>query len=230
MMEMRLIGARLPAWSIGLWCVCVSSVCGQHWTQSFLGAQTVTELCSWVSLISFMALFIWLIIRTFQLVFSVETVFFSHNKSANSVFSRLISTAERAYIYGRTFQWSVTATSPVGGLGLPGPCGWGDGLGFFRGRSRWAAWGGEGWRAGEPTAWVGWACVAGLLGCRPMVPTWALRRSLHLVSAWWLFDSNSATMLTNNFLDKGIKLQPLHIAYQYVCCFYVLYIFNPYMV
>jgi hypothetical protein len=43
-------------------------------------------------------------------------------------------------------------------------------------------------------------------------------------------DSNSATKLTNNFLDKGIKLQPLHIAYQYVCCFYVLYIFNPYMV
>jgi ABC-type multidrug transport system fused ATPase/permease subunit len=33
-----------------------------------------------------MALFIRLIIRLFQLVFSVRTVFFSHNKSANSVF------------------------------------------------------------------------------------------------------------------------------------------------
>jgi hypothetical protein len=33
-----------------------------------------------------MALFIRLIIRLFQLVFSAETVFFSHNKSANSVF------------------------------------------------------------------------------------------------------------------------------------------------
>jgi hypothetical protein len=41
------------------------------------------------------ALFIQLIIRTFQLVFSAETVFFSHNKSANSVCSRLISTTER---------------------------------------------------------------------------------------------------------------------------------------
>jgi hypothetical protein len=33
-----------------------------------------------------MALFIRLIIRIFQLVFSVGTVFFSHNKSANNVF------------------------------------------------------------------------------------------------------------------------------------------------
>jgi hypothetical protein len=33
-----------------------------------------------------MALFIRLIIRTFQFVFSVGTVFFFHNKSANSVF------------------------------------------------------------------------------------------------------------------------------------------------
>jgi hypothetical protein len=33
-----------------------------------------------------MALFIWLIIRLIQLVFSAGTVFFSHKKSANSVF------------------------------------------------------------------------------------------------------------------------------------------------
>jgi hypothetical protein len=33
-----------------------------------------------------MALFIWLIIRLIQLVFSVGTVFFSHKKSVNSVF------------------------------------------------------------------------------------------------------------------------------------------------
>jgi hypothetical protein len=31
-------------------------------------------------------LFIRLIIRTFQLVFSVETIFFSHNKSTNGIF------------------------------------------------------------------------------------------------------------------------------------------------
>jgi hypothetical protein len=31
-------------------------------------------------------MFIWLIIRLIQLVFSAETVFFSHKKSANSIF------------------------------------------------------------------------------------------------------------------------------------------------
>jgi hypothetical protein len=41
------------------------------------------------------AMFIRLIIRLFPLVFSAGTVFFSHNKSSNGVFSRLISTAER---------------------------------------------------------------------------------------------------------------------------------------
>jgi hypothetical protein len=41
-----------------------------------------------------MALFIRLIIHIFQLVFSTGTVFFSRSKSANRVFSRLISTAE----------------------------------------------------------------------------------------------------------------------------------------
>jgi hypothetical protein len=33
-----------------------------------------------------MAMFIWLIIRLIQLVFSAGTVFFSHKKSANGVF------------------------------------------------------------------------------------------------------------------------------------------------
>jgi hypothetical protein len=32
------------------------------------------------------ALFIWLIIRLIQLIFSAGTIFFSHKKSANSVF------------------------------------------------------------------------------------------------------------------------------------------------
>jgi hypothetical protein len=31
-------------------------------------------------------LFIWLIIRTFRLVFSARTVFFSHNELANNIF------------------------------------------------------------------------------------------------------------------------------------------------
>jgi hypothetical protein len=41
------------------------------------------------------ALFIRLIIRLFQLVFSAETVFFSHNKSTNNVF-------QPAYQHSRT--------------------------------------------------------------------------------------------------------------------------------
>jgi hypothetical protein len=48
-------------------------------------------------------MFIQLIIRLFQLVFSAGTVFFSHNKSANSVF-------QLAYQHSRTapkFQNSV---------------------------------------------------------------------------------------------------------------------------
>jgi hypothetical protein len=47
-------------------------------------------------------LFIRLIIRTFQLVFSVRIVFFSHNKSVNSVF-------QPAYQHSRTGPNSLTA-------------------------------------------------------------------------------------------------------------------------
>jgi hypothetical protein len=50
------------------------------------------------SQIHMLALFIRLIICLFQLVFSIETVFFSHTKSANGVFSRLISTVKRAAV------------------------------------------------------------------------------------------------------------------------------------
>jgi hypothetical protein len=42
-----------------------------------------------------MALFIRLIILLFQLIFLAETVFFSHNKSANNIF-------QPAYQHGRT--------------------------------------------------------------------------------------------------------------------------------
>jgi hypothetical protein len=42
-----------------------------------------------------MALFIWLIIRLIQLVFSAGTVFFSHKKSTNNVF-------QPAYNFSRT--------------------------------------------------------------------------------------------------------------------------------
>jgi hypothetical protein len=41
-------------------------------------------------------LFIWLIIRLIQLVFSAETVFFSHKKSANSVFQPAYNSSRTA--------------------------------------------------------------------------------------------------------------------------------------
>jgi hypothetical protein len=53
-----------------------------------------------------MVLFIRLIIRTFQLVFSAKTVFFSHSKSANSVFQPLISTNDRLIRFVRTHEFS----------------------------------------------------------------------------------------------------------------------------
>jgi hypothetical protein len=43
-----------------------------------------------------MALFIWLIIRLIQLVFSAGTVFFSHKKSANSVFQPAYNSSRTA--------------------------------------------------------------------------------------------------------------------------------------
>jgi hypothetical protein len=42
---------------------------------------------SWLVLVRTKALFACLIIYIFQLIFSVETVFFSHNKSTNNTFS-----------------------------------------------------------------------------------------------------------------------------------------------
>jgi hypothetical protein len=45
-----------------------------------------------------MALFACLIICTFQLVFSAGTVFFSHNKLANSTFSHDFSAKRTGYI------------------------------------------------------------------------------------------------------------------------------------
>jgi hypothetical protein len=48
-----------------------------------------------ITTLSGSALFTWLIIRLFQLVFSVRTMFFSHNKSTNSVF-------QPAYQHNRT--------------------------------------------------------------------------------------------------------------------------------
>jgi hypothetical protein len=42
------------------------------------------------------AMFIWLIIRLFQLVFSAATLFFSHKKSANSVFQPAYNSSRTA--------------------------------------------------------------------------------------------------------------------------------------
>jgi hypothetical protein len=54
-------------------------------SDEFLPRLLFTECLHWLNTGN-MVLFIWLIIRLIQLVFSVETVFFSHKKSVNSVF------------------------------------------------------------------------------------------------------------------------------------------------
>jgi hypothetical protein len=46
-----------------------------------------------------MGLFIWLIIRLIQLVFSAGTIFFSHKKSANSVFQPAYNSSRTAPYY-----------------------------------------------------------------------------------------------------------------------------------
>jgi hypothetical protein len=51
-----------------------------------LPTGTLTNILVRVRVLAIMAPFIWLIIRLIRLVFSAGTVFFSHKKSANSVF------------------------------------------------------------------------------------------------------------------------------------------------
>jgi hypothetical protein len=59
------------------------------------------------------ALFIWLIIRLIQLVFSARTVFFSHKKSANSVFQPAYNssrTGPKDLATIHSFGWQETIT------------------------------------------------------------------------------------------------------------------------
>jgi hypothetical protein len=57
------------------------------------------------------ALFAYLIIRIFQLVFSVGTVFFSHNKSANSTFSHGFSAKRMGSVSFSHNKSALTALS-----------------------------------------------------------------------------------------------------------------------
>jgi hypothetical protein len=69
-----------------------------------------------------MALFNRLIIRTFQLVFSAGTVFFSHDKSANSVFRRLISATERGqYLLPQDLSNTSSSLGPSDRISFPSP-------------------------------------------------------------------------------------------------------------
>jgi hypothetical protein len=79
-----------------------------------------------------MALFIWLIIRLIQLIFSAGTVFFSHKKSDNSIFQPAYNSSRTAPIYlplflkGKLFsdrsagckRRSRTTKNNVHGLGM----------------------------------------------------------------------------------------------------------------
>jgi hypothetical protein len=66
-----------------------------------------------------MALFIWLIIRLIQLVFLAGTVFFSHKKSANSVFQPAYNsrTAPMFTKYKRMLQCATVLHSDFSGTG-----------------------------------------------------------------------------------------------------------------
>jgi hypothetical protein len=64
-----------------MYCFTSSTICRLNW-------------CNY--LCSSLALFIWLIIRLIQLVFSAGTVFFSHKKSANSVFQPAYNSSRMA--------------------------------------------------------------------------------------------------------------------------------------
>jgi hypothetical protein len=68
---------------------------GHHARLWPLSDKASSNPCGWSSLRPQLALFIQLIIRTFQLVFSAGTMFFSHNNSANSIF-------QPAYQHSRT--------------------------------------------------------------------------------------------------------------------------------
>jgi hypothetical protein len=64
-------------------------------------------------------MFIRLIIRLFQLIFSAGTVFFSHNKSANSIFQPAYQHSRTAprFLLWRENKWK-TFNAPRHGLAL----------------------------------------------------------------------------------------------------------------
>jgi hypothetical protein len=72
------------------------------------------------------ALFIWLIIRFIQLVFSAKTVFFSHKKSVNSVFQPAYNSSRTApdTATDACFAWhNVTILRPFTWLSALCKCG-----------------------------------------------------------------------------------------------------------
>jgi hypothetical protein len=60
------------------------------------------------------ALFIWLIIRLIQLVFSAGTVFFSHKKSVNSIFQPAYNSSRTAPKHRLEISWSMEYYTPDG--------------------------------------------------------------------------------------------------------------------
>jgi hypothetical protein len=69
----------------------------------------LVEALALTSLVT-VALFACLIIRTFQLVFSIGTVFFCHNKSANITFSYGFSVKQAGPIYRQHFLLAIVAS------------------------------------------------------------------------------------------------------------------------
>ena len=80
-----------------------------------------------------MALFAFLIIRLFQLVFSAEIVFFSHNKSAGIVF-QLIFSAKQTGPGPKQNTGTIIAATPMTKMPLKAGMGWaiGQNAGLLR--------------------------------------------------------------------------------------------------
>jgi hypothetical protein len=86
--NMKLINKQSWAWIVAMCWVTMATV-----PVSTLQLGTRLNLSWWI-----LAPFACLIIRTFQLVFSVETIFFSHNKPANSTFNYSFSAKRTGFL------------------------------------------------------------------------------------------------------------------------------------
>jgi hypothetical protein len=84
----------------------ISSEQDQEYQHDLLQLSPTNRTTIQHSVFQILALFIWLIIRLIQLVFSAGIVFFSHKKSANSIFQPTYNSSRTGPL-NRTLKISV---------------------------------------------------------------------------------------------------------------------------